>query len=186
MLVLFTPEQNHPEEMEIVSALFEAGLERLHLRKPKANKEEYYNYLKSIPVAYHPQIYLHQFHELKEEFPTISLHQRDQDLEISAYPVKTSGAHSVQEALEKLERFEEIYLSPVFPSISKVGYRSEEDLSLLHLGNDLQDRIIALGGINSKNIYKAKELGFKHFAVLGSVWQSESPLKSFEALRYIL
>ncbi|MDX1444768.1 thiamine phosphate synthase [Lishizhenia sp.] len=186
MLVLFTPEQDHPQEMEIVCALFEAGLERLHLRKPGATKNDYKAYLNAIPTEHLHRVYIHQYHDLKEEFPTIHLHLRNQDLPNEHFKAKTTGAHSVEEALEKLKSFEEVYLSPVFPSISKDGYKRKENLSIQHLDTNLRQRIIALGGIHPENLSNAKEFGFHHFAVLGCIWQSAHPLQSFKQLQNTL
>lgn len=186
MIILFTPEQDHPQEMEIIHALFETGLERLHLRKPGANIVEYKAYLNSIPKEYLNKVYIHQYHTLKDEFPAIQLHLRNQDVAQTHFKVKTTGAHKLEEALEKLKSFEEVYLSPVFPSISKKGYESQEVLSIAHLPSELRTRIIALGGIKAENLNKGKEFGFKHFAVLGCVWGSKDPIASFRKLRDLL
>ena len=183
MIILFTPEQDHPQEMEIIHALFEACLERLHLRKPWATKNDYKAYLNAIPTEHLHRVYIHQYHDLKEEFPTIHLHLRNQDLPNEHFKAETTGAHSVEEALEKLKSFEEVYLSPVFPSISKAGYESQALLSIAHLSAKKRSRIIALGGISNSNIEKAKLLGFNHFAILGILWQAKDPLESYRLLR---
>ncbi|SFT80766.1 thiamine-phosphate pyrophosphorylase [Lishizhenia tianjinensis] len=186
MLILFTPEQDHPQEMEIVCALFEAGLERLHLRKPGANKEVYKAYLEALPSKYCNKVYLHQHHDLKAHFPEIKLHQRNQDLPNENFKAQTTGAHSIDEALEKLEHFEEVYLSPVFPSISKPGYESRETLSIAYLAAEKRSKIIALGGISSTTIEQAKSLGYQHFALLGTVWKAEDPLEIFRQLQMLV
>ena len=40
-------------------------------------------------------------------------------------------------------------------------------------------QFIALGGISDKNILKVKDAGFHGAALLGAIWLSKDPLKSF-------
>lgn len=184
MLILITPEKNIAREVEILHALFEMGLERLQVRKPNFSKLEYEEYLEQIDAKWRSKIYLHQYHVLVEQFGLGGRHYRKSD-----FPFKelhsidsSSGAHTIEEANELLKNIEMVFVSPVFESISKQGYSSEEDFSILKLEENQRKRFIALGGINELNIQDAKHLGFEHFAVLGSVWKSGEPIEAWRKL----
>ena len=46
--------------------------------------------------------------------------------------------------------------------------------------------MIALGGIDLENIEKTLENGFDNVALLGSIWNSENPLKQFKLCQKIV
>ena len=87
-------------------------------------------------------------------------------------------------------RVDYLFISPLFDSISKPGYRSgldpEETFSRLahHAG-----RVVALGGISSDTMTQVERLGFDGAAVLGAVWSVdegridvEKSLKNYRVL----
>ena len=66
-----------------------------------------------------------------------------------------------------------MFISPIFDSISKVGYKSNfSQDKLLETKNTglLSNNIYALGGIDKNNINILKKYGFKGCAVLGTLW----------------
>ena len=99
------------------------------------------------------------------------------------------SCHSLEELSAHKAKFDYLFLSPIFDSISKKGYsgRFTREQLLEARDNGLIDKkIIALGGITAGNIPIIRELGFGGVAVLGSVWFSPSPVTSFEELRHSL
>ena len=88
-----------------------------------------------------------------------------------------------------LGRYAAVFLSPVFPSISKQGYRPK--MALASIAEQLARRtegerkteVIALGGVTPANAASCAELGFDGVAVLGAIWLAEQPLKVFEQLQ---
>jgi len=42
--------------------------------------------------------------------------------------------------------------------------------------------IVALGGIDSRTVLKAKELNFYGVASIGFIWESKKPVKAFQQL----
>ena len=99
------------------------------------------------------------------------------------------SCHSLEELSAHKAKFDYLFLSPIFDSISKKGYsgRFTREQLLEARDNGLIDKkIIALGGITAGNIPIIRDLGFGGVAVLGSVWFSPSPVTSFEELRHSL
>lgn len=59
-LVVITPPTTSPGELSTARALFERGLQALHVRKPQASEEEVKAYLQELPPAYRRRCQLHQ------------------------------------------------------------------------------------------------------------------------------
>ncbi|HXD94336.1 MAG TPA: thiamine phosphate synthase, partial [Bacteroidia bacterium] len=79
-------------------------------------------------------------------------------------------------------KYEYVFLSPVFDSISKTGYKSNFDLENLKPFLKKHKNVIALGGVNTKNIELIKQVGFSGAAFIGAVWQNKNPAKSYKEL----
>ena len=67
------------------------------------------------------------------------------------------------------------FLSPIYDSISKVGYKSNFEKKELHEAKQsgiLTDKCIALGGVTPKHIPELIEMGFGGAAFLGYAWRN--------------
>ena len=76
-----------------------------------------------------------------------------------------------------------VFISPVFNSISKVGYNAAIDLNELSglrntciTARGYCPGIIGLGGVGSRELPSLKSAGFDGAAVLGAVWQAKDPV----------
>lgn len=187
MIIVLTSERALPNEAEQINQLFKEGLEILHLRKPTFTIDGYRSLLDQIDTKYHNRIMTHQFPELTQEYDLRGIHLQEQariDLEdalevtIQVYKNKgfsvTSSFHSKEDIKACKAAFEYVLLSPVFGSISKAGYEGKGfDVT------DMDHNIIGMGGINENTLQKTYDLGFKGVGILGGVWNSEDPIKSF-------
>ena len=66
-----------------------------------------------------------------------------------------------------------VFLSPIFDSISKVGYHAAFAPDLLNRAAEekiIDRKVIALGGINAENIELVKQWNFGGVALLGDIW----------------
>jgi thiamine-phosphate pyrophosphorylase len=185
MIIVITPEQSVRNETEIINALFREGLELLHVRKPLMDTATMRNYIKSIDSGCHEQLVLHSHYFLAEEFGVSRLHFKEAekpDLSehfFDEYIVSTS-VHSIG-CFNKLDaRWEYAFISPVFPSISKKGYGNDTKIleSIRQREND-DSGLIALGGINQYNIDTVFSEDVDGAALLGAVWESKEPLKTY-------
>ncbi len=191
MLILIAPENDIPNEIEILHQFFQEGLQYYHLRKPTKNYQAHCDYLNQIDEQYHNRIVVHHFHELINEFNLKGIHFTEQKRidhidnpgqyfkGLSMFGKTISSSFHKPEDLANCEfEFDYHFLSPVFSSISKEGYEGKSfDV------NHIDKRIIALGGITTQNIPKALNLGYNGVAVLGSVWKSNSPITAFKKIR---
>lgn len=191
-IIVITQEIDSPKETDVICQLFEMGLQVLHLRKPNANVDELGGYIQRISKQFHKRVVLHSHYELIKEFHLKGAHLtekvRESVKEINALKRKkiniiSASFHSTEEVFKNEINYEYVFLSPVFDSISKQGYKSNfdaEDLRLFIEGN--KNKVVALGGINQYNIRKVKEIGFSGAAVLGFIWRSKTPVGNYKKL----
>ena len=164
-------------EVEAIVALFEAGLEVLHVRKPAFSQEQMKNWIEAIDEKYRPQIVIHSHLELVEElglrgvhFTSYNRHLMD-NYSDKALP-KSISVHSMTELVHLSEAFNYALISPVFESISKEGYGPAVDKSMLKtfLGKAHEVPVFALGGLDMSTVDEARELGFDGAALHGHIW----------------
>lgn len=164
-----------PNEYEIINSLFENGLEIFQIHKPAFSEEKIKNYIQQIPSEHHNRIFLHykfpKFHsleELKRNFPA------------------RLNRHLLKNTI--INRGTYFFLSPIFDSISKQGYKSKFDLHELKMFLQKQNplsnggrrwEVFALGGIDEDKIKICREVGFAGVAVCGAIWKSKNPVEKF-------
>ena len=152
-------------ETTFISKLFSQGLDLLHLRKPEASLEAYKQLLLQIPEQWHSRIVLHEHFELAEEYKLHGIHlNRRCSVAPNAFHGSIScSCHTIEEVITQKESKDYVFLSPIFDSISKVGYHAAFSPTLLKqaaVENVIDEKVIALGGITAKNIPLVKEWHF--------------------------
>lgn len=180
-------------EAEIINLLFEAGMERFHLRKPDWDYKQMIALLSQIDQTYHRHIAIHQHHEIAEQFNLKRLHypERDRfrvsltklmDQKEQGYELSTS-VHDL-DFLQSLGVFDYVFFGPVFNSISKPGYKGQLTDSFRLKKSAVNPQVIALGGIGQYNLGKIKEMNFDGAAALGALWNTpEKAVASFKKLK---
>ena len=73
-LIVVTAPTFFVEEDKIITALFEEGLDILHLRKPETPAMYSERLLTLIPEKYHKRIITHEHFYLQEEFSLMGIH----------------------------------------------------------------------------------------------------------------
>ena len=197
-LIVITREHNGRKETGVVNLLFTNGLQRLHLRKPSFSLNDTRHYIREIDEQYHSRIVLNGCFELMDEFMLGGVHlnskvRNDRSkmkkvVNVPPHEISTSF-HSWQEIKEDLFPYGYVFISPVFDSISKKGYKAGIDLLGANeikrecvLGNRYCPDIIGLGGVGVEQIVPLKEKGFDGAAVLGGIWTSHDPVAAFKEL----
>lgn len=181
-------------EISIIDSLFEEGLSLLHIRKPELSAVEMAQFIHQIKVEFRSNLVLHSHHQLAENFGIDRIHLSEKDRKHSHdFPARFSkpfrystSTHSIEDFNSLEKYFEYAFLSPVFKSISKEEYYPEKDLfKALAFRTNTNTKVIALGGIDLENIKKTLENGFDDVALLGSIWNSENPVKQFKLCQQI-
>ena len=174
-LILITTPTYFVEEDQILTTLFEEGLDILHLRKPQTSPVYAERLLTLIPEKYHKRIVVHDNFYLKDEYKLKGIHLNARN---PLVPENYSGhisasCHSLEEVQVQKKKFDYVFLSPIFDSISKEGYDSAftpEEIRGAARKGIIDKKVIALGGIDEDTILRAKDLGFGGAALLGGLW----------------
>lgn len=181
-LIVITAEHFFDGEPEMIHLLFENGLERLHLRKPYASFDETKHFMEQINRSFHPKIVLHDHYELADLFRVKGIHLNNRNNSGRSHSCRTQGpaavsrsCHSFEEltTASEAEELEYVFLSPVFDSISKSGYKqgfTPDELRDARNRGIINERVFALGGITAERIPAVRAFGFGGVAVLGALW----------------
>lgn len=181
-----------PNEAHYINQLLESGIDLLHFRKPDATREDCERLLKEIPAKWYPQIVMHDYFDLCTEYRLHGIHLNSRNHQI---PEHFSGSlsrscHSLEEATDALKetkdatkevtdalqqnKYDYVFLSPIFDSISKQGYHhafTPEQLTLAAKEGIINERVIALGGVTESALPQLAAWHFGGAAFLGDVWR---------------
>ena len=177
-------------EAIFIDKLFLQGLDLLHIRKPDAPLEAYKRLLLQIPKQWYSRIVLHEHFALAEEFDLhgIHLNRRCSQVPNSFHRSISCSCHTLEEVKKQKNSKDYVFLSPIFDSISKVGYHaafSPTSLKQAAIENVIDEKVIALGGITANNILLVKEWHFGGVALLGDIWKRMSDPQVDEYLKHI-
>ena len=177
-------------EAIFIDKLFLQGLDLLHIRKPDAPLEGYKRLLLQIPKQWYGRIVLHEHFALAEEFGLhgIHLNRRCSQVPNSFRGSISCSCHILEEVKKQKDSKDYVFLSPIFDSISKVGYHaafSPTSLKQAAIENVIDEKVIALGGITANNILLVKEWHFGGVAFLGDIWKRMSEPQVDEYLKHI-
>jgi len=174
-LIVVTSPTFFVEEDKIITALFEEGLDILHLRKPETSAMYSERLLTLIPQQYHKRIVTHEHFYLQKEFNLMGIHLNVRN---PKEPHDFSGhisytCHSFDEVKSKKHFYDYLFLSPIFDCITKDGISSgfkAEELRLAGKEKIIDNKVMALGGITPNNILEIKDYGFGGAVVVGDLW----------------
>ena len=174
-LILMTPPYFFIEEHLILNALFDEGLDLLHIRKPNTEAVYTERLLSLISESHRKRIILHDNFYLKNEYKLKGIHLNSRNPEL---PLKYKGhiscsCHSPEEVIAHKKACNYVFLSPIFNSISKENYPSQftiQELEALAKQKIIDRKVMALGGINLDNIQQVKDIGFGGAVILGDIW----------------
>lgn len=161
-------------EVAFIRRVFESGFDILHLRKPDADIEYCRELLKKLNPEERSKIIIHDYPELYYEFSLKGIHINKN---VVKYPenyqgFKTRSCHSLEEVRLYKDDFDYVFLSPIFDSISKKGYKSaftEEELKKASQDRIIDEKVVALGGVTFDKIPLLKDLGFGGAAMMGGI-----------------
>lgn len=163
------------EEHQILNALFDEGLELLHLRKPETEPVYSERLLSLISESYRKRIVVHDYFYLKNEYNLkgIHLNHRNPDLPPKYKGHISCSCHTAEEVDAHKKACDYVFLSPIFDSISKDGYSSRfsrAELRELTRRKTIDRKVMALGGVQLDNLQEVKEAGFGGAVILGDIW----------------
>jgi thiamine-phosphate pyrophosphorylase len=192
-LIVITPSGDHENETEIITRLFESGLETLHLRKPRLSTKKLTEYIERIPAVYHNRIVIHSHHKLLLKFKLKGVHltktHRNRRFKTwfmtrlikSRYPAATiSVSHRRLIGLFEDEQVHDyVFLSPVFDSLTGKYQSGFTEHSLKSAITKVHHKVIARGGVDANVIEKVNGIGFEGVALYSALWKRKDPVAEF-------
>lgn len=186
-LILFTPTKTEWDAKTVIK-LFDAGLGKLHIQP---NREwrvgDYEKFLKKVPKIYWPRIVLEEHHQLVLNHQLGGFQMYHGDRIPARWPKSVSlscKCHSYDEMRSLPKALNYVFLSPIFPSISKRDYvpqRTTREFQVIaeRWRSEGGCPVYGLGGVTPQNATRVREMGLDGVAFIGSVWETANPVKSF-------
>ena len=176
-IIAITTPKVTDEDVFLIKGLLDKGIDTVHLRKPESGIEECRKLLTELTAEQRAKIVVHDYPELYFEFSLKGIHI---NRNITAPPngyngFKSRSCHSFEEVVRYKEEYDYLFLSPIFDSISKSGYRStfsDEELQRASVEGVIDEKVIALGGVTFDKIDYLKNLGFGGVAMIGGIYNT--------------
>ncbi len=171
----------------IMRALDTHRFDRIHIRKPHISQA--HSLLDIIDPRYYRSISVHNATtQTVGRYHGIGVHLtgRTPSAPSGFTGILSRSVHSIDELRETDTQTDYTFLSPIFDSISKPGYNAAFTAGTLRqAARDglIGGRVIALGGVTSRNLPVVRDLGFGGAAMLGAAWPR--PIGDEFALQFI-
>jgi thiamine-phosphate pyrophosphorylase len=213
LLAVITKPEIFSGEADYLEGLLEAGLTKLHLRKPGAGGKEKIALLERLAARWAGQLVWHGERELALSYGIPQVHGsvgltggkgksgggipvETEDLAPTEGGGLTAGSGGLLAVSTSVHSWEEMkalpaglayaFISPLFDSISKPGYGGNRAV-LEPPGGDYPCLPVGLGGIGADTIGEMIRRGWKGAAVLGWIWEEpREAVRRYERLKKII
>lgn len=194
IIVLLSRSGFNETETEIVTKLFENGLETYHLRKPRLSTKQMKKIIEAIPAQFHSRIVIHSHHQLARKYNLKGVHYtkthlkksfknwwRKITLGIAKTDLIKTTSHTKLITLydEPKISFDYVFLSPIFDSLTGRFQSGFYEDGIRAAINKSGKNIVARGGVDVKRVEKINELGFYGMALNSCIWNSKEPLNEY-------
>ena len=165
-LVLMSTPQFFVEEHQILTALFDEGLELVHLNKPNSEPVFYERLLSLLPKEYRKLMVTHDYFYLQNEFELKGIHLSEPGQEIpSRYKGSVScTCHSLDE-LSAIKKEKDYVLLDV--SQNDMLTQIIKDSSIR---KGIDKKVYALGNLDYENIAQIVDCGFGGVILQDAIW----------------
>lgn len=164
----------------IVSYLESGAINFFHIRKPKSSEKYVRTLIDAIDTRFHNQLILHSHYSLLNDKSFGGIHEKPEALthfDTMRFAVfKTKSCHSLEDLiLSNSEEYKYRFLSPIFDSISKSGYKSAFSIDDKKMQETIMGKsVVALGGVQPHHFSKLFDAKFAGAALLGYLWSPKT------------
>ncbi len=163
------------EEDKILSALFDEGMDILHLNKTDTSPLYYERLLSLLPDKLRKKTIVHQHFELKNEYQLAGIHLQQLSTPIpNNYHGKITRSCSDFRLLkETRKKANYVLLENIFDCIEDTTQKATFNMLQIEQAsrNGLIDKYVyAAGGMTLDNIKLAKDYGFGGVVIRGNLW----------------
>ncbi len=190
-ITILTPETFLPCEAEALRRMAEASpAVGIHLRKPAATERQLRELLDRLPPSLYARIALHDHHRLAVEYGLGGIHlNRRAPQPPACWHGRISRSCHTTDELVRCTTEDTLFLSPIYDSLSKRGYKAAFTADELAAAADaglLTARVTALGGVMPERLPELAALGFGGAAFLGWVWEEPALVSVMKRIERIL
>ena len=166
------------EDASIIKSLVDRGIDIIHLRKPESDISECRTLLANLSAEQRAKIIVHDYPELYFEFSLKGIHinKNVTSLPLGYSSFRTRSCHTLEEVTRYKAEYDYLFLSPIYDSISKAGYKSgfsQEALLKASADGIIDEKVIALGGVTLDKIPSLEALHFGGVAMIGAIYDLE-------------
>lgn len=172
-LIIMTQPTFFVEEDKILTALFDCGMEALHLCKPGSSPMLWERLLSLIPEEYYDKITVHDHYYLKEEYRLAGIHVGDTAQSLPpGYRGRVGRTCRDMTKMKEMKRTSSYVVLPgVFRATDTEPAMPRQQVTAAAMMGLIDRKVYAFGGVNEDNIREAKELGFGAVVVRESLWE---------------
>jgi thiamine-phosphate pyrophosphorylase len=179
-LIVITSPTFFVEEDQIITVLFEEGLDILHLRKPETAAMYSERLLTLIPEKYHKRIVTHEHFYMKKEFNLMGIHlNRRSPREPHDYAGHIScSCRTIEELAKKKHFYDYIFLKGMYedhPDGGSLSNFTAEEIRKAAKKGLINTDVMAFGGITPENIPEVKDFGFGGAVIMNDLWNKFDP-----------
>lgn len=175
LIIAITPEMPVADEaVKITQLLTAGGFDGVHLRHPRLSARDTASLVSGIPAGLRQRVRLHDHPDVAVRSGCgIHLNSRTTLDAIPPGVACSRSCHTLAEVAACADSLDYVTLSPIFDSISKMGYRSRFDLDDPELRDVISlRRVVALGGVTPERLSMLHDAGFGGAAMLGAIpWE---------------
>lgn len=174
-LVILTQPKFFVEEDKIISALFDEGLDMLHLQKPNSEPVYCERLLSLLPNDCYNKIRVHEHYYLKQEFDLKGVHINNPDAPVPDDFKRnvTRSTYRISDLKEMKKKSDYVCLHSLFDSLHNEDEKASLTIQEMEEARNkglIDKHVYAMGGMSIENIHVAKELGFGGVCICGDLW----------------
>lgn len=173
-LIIMTQPTFFVEEDKILTALFEEGLDTLHINKPDSEPLYAERLLSLLPKSTYDNIVVHQHYYLKQEYDLKGIHINDPETMTPEGFRKhvTRSTPYIADLKDMKKQCDYVMLHLLFDSLHNEhkATLTVEQMQEARKKGLIDKKVYALGGMSLENVQMAKDLGFGGVVVCGDLW----------------
>ncbi len=174
-LILQTAPDFFVEEHAILTALFEEGLELVHLNKPNAEPIFCERLLSLLPDSYRKCIVTHDHFYLKNEYGLRGIHLSERN-PVAPKDYKgtiSTTVNSIEEAAMVKKEMDYVLLTTIYAAPERDAFAPPYSAAMLKeqvRRKALDKKVIPIGNIEIETIEQLKDLGVQGAVINHAIW----------------
>ncbi len=175
-LILLSTPDFFVQENTIINAMFDEGLDMLHILKPNSEPVYCERLLKLLDKKWLKKVVTHDHFYLKSEFKLHGIHLSQRNpIPPSQYKGHIScSCYTIDDVVRRKDKCDYVFLSQIFEGITRPDLQpsfSEGELEEAAKKGVIDSKVMAFGGVSLDKMNAIKEYGFGGCVIFGDIWK---------------